>query len=499
MRPGGARAPPGERPAHRPRERRRPVRPRQLRRVRPAGGRRPAPPARARRPDPPHAGRRDGRRRRPVDGRQHRCVMSYDYTVLAGTQGLQNHRKKDRLFELAERSRLPVVFFAEGGGGRPGRHRRRSASPGSTAWPSHLFGGLSGLVPLVGITSGRCFAGNAALLGCCDVIIATADANIGMGGPAMIEGGGLGVYAPEEIGPIAVQVPNGVVDIAWPTRPRPCAVARQYLVVLPGRRSATWDVRRPAPAAPRHPREPAARLRRARRASTRWPTPTRCSSCAASSGRAWSPPRPHRGPADRHRRQQPDPPRRRDRQRRRRQGGALHAAVRRLRPARSCSCATRRASWSGPRPRQTALGPPRQPHVRDRRQPRPCRSSPSSCARATASAPRRWPAAASRRRSSPSSWPTGEFGGMGLEGAVRLGYRNELEAIEDPAEREALVRRDGRAAVRARQGGQHRHALRDRRRHRPGRLAPLDHGRARRRAGAAAAATARSAPCIDTW
>jgi acetyl-CoA carboxylase carboxyltransferase component len=35
------------------------------------------------------------------------------------------------------------------------------------------------------------------------------------------------------------------------------------------------------------------------------------------------------------------------------------------------------------------------------------------------------------------SWPTGEFGGMGLEGAVKLGYRNELAAIEDPVERKA--------------------------------------------------------------
>ena len=47
-------------------------------------------------------------------------VMSYDYMVLAGTQGLQNHRKKDRLFELAEQNQLPTVLLAEGGGGRPG-------------------------------------------------------------------------------------------------------------------------------------------------------------------------------------------------------------------------------------------------------------------------------------------------------------------------------------------------------------------------------------------
>jgi hypothetical protein len=116
-------------------------------------------------------------------------VASYDYTVLAGTQGLQNHRKKDRLFELAERQRLPVVLFAEGGGGRPGDTDGVGPS-GLDCMAFRLFAELSGLVPLVGIVSGRCFAGNAALAGCCDVVIATADADLGMGGPAMIEGGG---------------------------------------------------------------------------------------------------------------------------------------------------------------------------------------------------------------------------------------------------------------------------------------------------------------------
>lgn len=155
-------------------------------------------------------------------------VMSYDYTVLAGTQGFQNHRKKDRLFELAERQRLPIVFFTEGGGGRPG-DTDATGPTGLDCMAFRLFGELSGLVPLVGIASGRCFAGNAALLGCCDVVIATRDANIGMGGPAMIEGGGLGVFAPEEIGPIGVQVANGVVDLAVDDEAEAVAVARRYL------------------------------------------------------------------------------------------------------------------------------------------------------------------------------------------------------------------------------------------------------------------------------
>ena len=163
-----------------------------------------------------------------------RCViMSYDYTVLAGTQGQQNHRKKDRLFELAERLRLPVVFFTEGGGGRPGDTDAMGVA-GLDCMAFALFGGLSGLVPLVGITTGRCFAGNAALLGCCDVIIATEGSNIGMGGPAMIEGGGLGVYRPEEVGPMSDQVPNGVVDIAVADEAEAVAAAKRYLSYFQG-------------------------------------------------------------------------------------------------------------------------------------------------------------------------------------------------------------------------------------------------------------------------
>ena len=163
-----------------------------------------------------------------------RCaVLSYDSSVLAGTQGQMNHRKKDRLFELVERLRLPVVLFAEGGGGRPG-DTDMAVVTGLDTEAFALFGALSGRVPLVGIVSGRCFAGNAALLGCCHVIIATPDANIGMGGPAMIEGGGLGVYRPEEIGPVSVQVPNGVVDVLCADEREAVEVARRYLSYFQG-------------------------------------------------------------------------------------------------------------------------------------------------------------------------------------------------------------------------------------------------------------------------
>jgi acetyl-CoA carboxylase carboxyltransferase component len=163
-----------------------------------------------------------------------RCVvLSYDYMVLAGTQGHHNHLKKDRLFELAEAQRLPVVLFAEGGGGRPGDTDTSGVS-GLDVMAFHLFARLSGTVPLVGIAAGRCFAGNAALLGCCDVIIATQSATIGMGGPAMIEGGGLGVVEPDEIGPLSVQVPNGVVDVAVSDEAEAVDVAQRYLSYFQG-------------------------------------------------------------------------------------------------------------------------------------------------------------------------------------------------------------------------------------------------------------------------
>jgi acetyl-CoA carboxylase carboxyltransferase component/biotin carboxyl carrier protein len=169
-----------------------------------------------------------------------RCmVMSYDYTVLAGTQGLQNHRKKDRLFELAERLRLPVVVFTEGGGGRPG-DTDGTGLAGLDCMAFNLFGSLSGLVPLVAINSGRCFAGNASLLGCADVVIATENSSIGMGGPAMIEGGGLGVFHPDEVGPMSVQVPNGVVDVAVADEAEAVRVAKQYLSYFQGA-LADWE------------------------------------------------------------------------------------------------------------------------------------------------------------------------------------------------------------------------------------------------------------------
>jgi acetyl-CoA carboxylase carboxyltransferase component len=160
-------------------------------------------------------------------------VMSYDYTVLAGTQGTMNHLKKDRMFEVAEQRELPVVLFSEGGGGRPG-DTDHAIVAGLDCRAFQYFAQLSGKVPLVGVNSGRCFAGNAALLGCCDVVIATKDSNIGMGGPAMIEGGGLGVFAAEDIGPSASQYRTGVIDVLVEDDAKAVAAAKKYLSYFQG-------------------------------------------------------------------------------------------------------------------------------------------------------------------------------------------------------------------------------------------------------------------------
>ena len=161
------------------------------------------------------------------------AVLSYDYTVLAGTQGVFGHLKKDRLFELIEKMRLPTVFFAEGGGGRPG----------DTDYPTisslevrafKLWAALSGVVPRIAVVKGRCFAGNAVIAGCSDLIVATADTSIGMGGPAMIAGGGLGEVAPDDVGPISMQAPNGVVDVVVADEAAAVAVTKTLLGYFQG-------------------------------------------------------------------------------------------------------------------------------------------------------------------------------------------------------------------------------------------------------------------------
>ena len=161
------------------------------------------------------------------------AVVTYDYTVMAGTQGVFGHFKKDRLFDLIERMKLPVIFYAEGGGGRPGD----SDFPVVSALQGRAFAlwaGLAGVVPRIAIVHGRCFAGNAVIAGCADLIVATENSSIGMGGPAMIAGGGLGDVEADEVGPSGMQSENGVIDVLCKDEADATAVAKRLLGYFQG-------------------------------------------------------------------------------------------------------------------------------------------------------------------------------------------------------------------------------------------------------------------------
>ena len=381
-----------------------------------------------------------------VDGNP--CIaMSYDYTVLAGTQGMRNHLKKDRLFELAQRRRLPVVLFAEGGGGRPGDVDMPIVA-GLDCRAFQYFAQLSGLVPLVGIASGYCFAGNAALLGCCDVVIATDDASIGMGGPAMIEGGGLGVHEPGAIGPVDVQVANGVVDLSVADDAAAVVAAKRYLSYFA--REPNREMRAPgasgAPGALDAPDQ--ARLReliptdRKRVYDIRAVLRTLCdellelragfgTGIVTALGRVDG--RPLGVIAN-------DPAH---------LGGAIDApaADKAARFMQLCDafglpllfCADTPGFMVGPDAERTAtvrhfarmfvtganLSVPTGTIV--------LRKGYGLGAQAMAAGSFKAPMFC-------VAWPSAEFGAMGLEGAVKLGMRRELEAIEDPTERERAYR-----------------------------------------------------------
>ncbi|MEY3680874.1 MAG: hypothetical protein RL547_1487 [Actinomycetota bacterium] len=373
----------------------------------------------------------NGRSDHGVDRRV--VVMSYDYTVLAGTQGQQNHRKKDRLFDVAERMRLPVVLFAEGGGGRPGDTDGLGVS-GLDCWAFHDFARLSGLVPLVGVTGGYCFAGNAALLGCCDVVIALVGSNIGMGGPAMIEGGGLGVHEPDTIGPLAVQVANGVVDLVARDDAHSVELAKKYLSyfqeprtdwsspeqeslrdVVPTDRKKAYDMRKVVFGL--FDTDSVLELRSGFGAGM-------ITALARIEGRAVgvvaNDPRHLAGAIDS-------------------DGADKAARFLQLCDAFDLPVVTlvdTPGMMVGPDVEETALV-------------RHCsrlfvtgvnidvpvvsvvvRKSYGLGAQAMMAGSTKAPLAC-------VAWPTGEFGGMGLEGAVRLGYRHELDAISDPVERDA--------------------------------------------------------------
>ncbi|MFK7936048.1 MAG: acyl-CoA carboxylase subunit beta [Saprospiraceae bacterium] len=162
-------------------------------------------------------------------------VLSYDYTVLAGTQGGFNHKKTDRVIKVAQQMQRPLIFFAEGGGGRPGDVDFDKINSGGLDVPTFVeYARLSGKIPRVAVVSGYCFAGNAAIAGCSDVIIATESTSMGMGGPAMIEGGGLGQFHPKEIGPAKELYANGVIDILVKNEAEAVEVAKKYVSYFQG-------------------------------------------------------------------------------------------------------------------------------------------------------------------------------------------------------------------------------------------------------------------------
>ncbi|WFE36450.1 carboxyl transferase domain-containing protein [Micromonospora sp. WMMD975] len=364
-------------------------------------------------------------------------VMAYDYTVLAGTQGYNGHRKKDRLFELAERHRWPVVMFAEGGGGRPGD----TENPGVANLDTRAFAllaRLSGLVPTVSVVTGRCFAGNAALVACSDFIVATPDANIGMAGPAMIEGGGLGVYRPEEIGPTSVHAANGVVDLVVPDDAAAVRATRRYLSYFQGRtedweapdqrplrhavpenRRRTYDVR--AVLDTLADRDSVLELRREHGVGM-------ITALVRIAGRPVgliaNNPRHLGGAIDA-------------------EGGSKAARFMELCDAFDLPIVSL-CDTPG-----FMVGPAAEESAQVRHFGRMFLAGASLTVPMVTVVLRKGYGLGAQAMARGGfyepeltlSWPTGEFGGMGLEGAVRLGFRKELDAVTDPGEREALYQR----------------------------------------------------------
>jgi acetyl/propionyl-CoA carboxylase alpha subunit/acetyl-CoA carboxylase carboxyltransferase component len=369
-----------------------------------------------------------------VDGRAV-AVMAYDYSVMAGTQGIMNHRKTDRLLELAARERLPVVMFTEGGGGRPGDTDTTAVAQLDVP-TFRLAAELSGQVPLVALVSGYCFAGNAALASACDVIIATPEASLGMGGPAMIEGGGLGVVAPAEVGPMTVQVPNGVVDLLVEDEAAAVRAARRYLSYLGAPVTAAG-----APHADQRRLRQLIPENRVRSYDVRPVVETLCdtgsvlelragfgigvlTALARIDGRAVgllaSNPQHLGGAID---------------------GDAADKAAAFLRLCQAhrlpvVSLVDTPGFMVGPEVERTAV-------VRrfGAMFVAGARLTVPVCAvvlrKAYGLGAMAMTAGDLRRPAVTVAWPTGEFGGMGLEGAVQLGYRKELNAIDDPAARRA--------------------------------------------------------------
>ncbi len=363
------------------------------------------------------------------------AVVVYDYSVLAGTQGFFHHQKLDRILELAEQWDLPVVMYTEGGGGRPGDTDVKTQVAGLNIGSFRTWARLSGRVPRIAVNNGYCFAGNAALFGSADITIATRNSWIGMAGPAMIEGGGLGRHAPTDIGPIAVQEPNGVVDLVAEDEAEATDLARRLLAYFQGR-TGNWD------AADQDA------LRAMIPADRRWVYPVRDIITTLADAGSFT-------------------------ELRRAYGRGIVTGFLRIegRPvgllANDCKhlggAVTAEGAEKAGRFLQLCdaralpvvslidtpgfmVGPDSERDAAVRRMSRLFVVGANVTVPLLAVVLRKGyglgaMAMAGGSLAAPvwtAAWPTGEFGGMGLEGAVRLGYRKELEAVQDEAERDAL-------------------------------------------------------------
>jgi acetyl-CoA carboxylase carboxyltransferase component len=266
------------------------------------------------------------------------------------------------------------------------------------------------------------------------VVIATVDSNIGMGGPAMIEGGGLGVFAPTEIGPIDVQRANGVVDIVVADEVEAVEVAKQYLGyfqgpvpqwevpdqrllrhVIPEDRKRSYDVRNviegmfDAGSVLELRRDFGLGMVTALARVEGRPVGVIANNPNHLAGAIDSP------------------------------GADKAARFMQLCDAFDIPIVTlvdTPGMMVGPEVERTALV-------------RHCTRLFVTGANVTVPmvsivlrksyglGAQAMMGGSTKRPLACVAWPTGEFGGMGLEGAVRLGYRHELEAIADPVEREA--------------------------------------------------------------
>ncbi len=366
---------------------------------------------------------------------QRAAVAIYDYAVLAGTQGFFHHKKLDRIFELAEDWELPVILFSEGGGGRPGDTDVSVQIAGLNIKSFSTWAELSGQVPRIAVNNGYCFAGNAALFGCSDITVATRSSWIGMAGPAMIEGGGLGVYPPTDIGPIEVQEKNGVVDIVAEDEADATAIAKKLLAYFQGK-TDTWEV------------ADQISLRDSVPEDRRWGYPVRrIIETLVDQGSFTELRRVYGRPiitGFARFEGQPVGLIANDCQQ---LGGAVDAesAEKAARFLQLCDAFELPVVSLTDTP-GFMVGPQSEAQASVRRMSSLFVTGASITVPLVAIFLRKGYGLGAMAMTGGSfvapvyavSWPTGEFGGMGLEGAVRLGYKKELEAVEDPAEREAL-------------------------------------------------------------